>query len=415
MKLFTPVRLGALELQNRMVMAPLTRRRAGADGVPSPSARLYYEQRAEAGLIVSEGTCISPEGVGDRRLPGLWSEEQIAAWREITRAVHDRGGRIVAQLWHTGRASHPRLQPGGAPAVAPSAIAIEKDRELDGEMIPSAVPRALETEEIPRVVADYARAARNAVSAGFDGVELHGANGYLIDEFLQDGTNRRTDRYGGSIENRIRFLREVLDATTEAIGSDRVALRISPSSMFQSMHDSRPSELWAQVLAAVEAYDLAFLHLVEPGISGSESHRSHADGIDSAWARERYSGRLIAAGRYTRETAEDALESGRLDAVAFGRSFIPNPDLVTRFREDAPLRDLDLDTRYTAYDEGYIDEPSHRAERLLAELRSGAIAADALRAELGGAEWSNRVPAQHWEAAWALDRFAEHSSGGSGR
>jgi N-ethylmaleimide reductase len=207
MKLFTPVRLGALELQNRMVMAPLTRRRAGADGVPSPSARLYYEQRAEAGLIVSEGTCISPEGVGDRRLPGLWSDEQIAAWREITRAVHYRGGRIVAQLWHTGRASHPRLQPGGAPAVAPSAIAIEKDRELDGEMIPSAVPRALETEEIPRVVADYARAARNAISAGFDGVELHGANGYLIDEFLQDGTNRRTDRYGGSIENRIRFLR----------------------------------------------------------------------------------------------------------------------------------------------------------------------------------------------------------------
>lgn len=407
MKLFTPVTLGALELKNHMIMAPLTRQRAGADGVPSPSARLYYEQRAGAGLIVSEGTCISPEGVGDRRLPGLWDEAQLVAWREITDAVHDRGGKIIAQLWHTGRASHPRLQPGGALAVAPSAIPISSDRVLDDEVIPSAVPRALETAEIPRVVADYARAATNAISAGFDGVELHGANGYLIDEFLQDDTNQRTDKYGGSIENRVRFLREVLDATTEAVGPDRVALRLSPSSMFQSMHDSQPYELWAQVLSAVEPYDLAFLHIVEPGISGSESHRSHAEGIDSAWVRERYSGHLVAAGRYERESAEAALESGRLDAVAFGRSFISNPDLVTRFEQDAPLRALDRDTRYTAFDEGYIDQPTFKAEQYLAGLQDGSITPETLRAESATHEWSNQVPFEQWEAAWALSRFEQ--------
>lgn len=405
MKLFTPVTLGSFELKNRVIMAPLTRRRAGADAVPSPSARLYYEQRAGAGLIVSEGTCISSEGIGDRRLPGLWTAEQIAAWREITQAVHVRGGKIIAQLWHTGRASHPLLQPDGAPAVAPSAIAIEGDRELDGEMIPSAVPRALETEEIQRVVADYARAAKNAITAGFDGIELHGANGYLIDEFLQDGTNQRTDQYGGSIENRIRFLREVLDATTEAIGADRVALRLSPSSMFQSMHDSDPYELWAQVLSAVSEYDLAFLHLVEPGISGSESHRSHAEGIDSAWVREHFSGRLVAAGRYDRQSAEAALESGSLDAVAFGRPFLPNPDLATRFEQDAPLRPLDRDTRYTAFDEGYIDEPSYKAEQYLASLLDSSLTPETLRAETGAGEWSNRIPFEQWEASWALKRF----------
>ena len=405
MKLFSPVTLGSLELKNRIVMAPLTRQRAGKDAIPSPSARLYYEQRAEAGLIVSEGTCISAEAIGDRRLPGIWTEEQISAWREITKAVHDRSGKIIAQLWHTGRASHPKLQPGGAPAVAPSAIAIAGNRVLDDEVIPSAVPRALETDEIPRVVADYARAAVNALSAGFDGVELHGANGYLIDEFLQDGTNQRTDKYGGSIDNRINFLREVLDATVGAIGADRVALRLSPSSMFQSMHDSNPYELWAQVLAAVEPYDLAFLHIVEPGISGSESHRSHAEGIDSAWVRERYAGRLIAAGRYERESAEAAVESGRLDAVAFGRLFLPNPDLVTRFREDAPLSPLDRDTRYTAYDEGYIDQPSFKAQQFLAALESGSITPEALRAESGADAWSNQVSFESWEAAWALNAF----------
>jgi N-ethylmaleimide reductase len=403
MNLFTPMRLGDLELRNRVVLAPLTRRRADERAVPSPSAALYYAQRAGAGLIVSEGTCISAEGIGDRRLPGLWSDEQITAWQEVTAAVHDQGGLIVAQLWHTGRASHPQLQPGGVDAVAPSAIAIEKDRELDGVMIPSAVPRALETEEISRVVGDYARAARNAMKAGFDGVELHGANGYLIDEFLQDGTNTRTDRYGGSIEARTQFLREVLEAVIAKIGARRTGLRLSPSSMFQSMHDSAPFALWARVLEVVGEFDLAFLHVVEPGISGSESHRSHAEGIDSAWIRERYAGGLIAAGRYTADSAEEATASGRLDAVAFGRLFTSNPDLTARLRDRAPLTPPERSTFYTADDIGYVDFPSLAAEKLLRELHAGIRKSE----ELGVAEFTGTTHVSEWEAAWALSKFLQ--------
>lgn len=405
MGLFTPVTLGELQLRNRVVLAPLTRRRAGADAVPSPSAPLYYAQRADAGLIVSEGTCISAEAIGDRRLPGLWTDAQVAGWMPVTRAVHGRGGLIVAQLWHTGRASHPRLQPGEVDAVAPSAIAIEKERELDGEMIPSAVPRALETSEIARVVSDYAAAARNAIAAGFDGVELHGANGYLIDEFLQDGSNQRTDEYGGSIENRTRFLREVLTAVTDAVGARRAGIRISPSSMFQSMHDSAPYKLWERVLEVIAEFDLAFLHVVEPGISGSESHRSHADGIDSAWVRARYPHPLIAAGRYTAQTADQVIDDGILDAVAFGRLFTSNPDLAIRLRERAKLIPPDRATFYTADDIGYIDWPSLRAERLLEDLEAGLVSEAALSAELTVDSFSGLTPYEEWEAAWALSRF----------
>ncbi|MGK0722429.1 alkene reductase [Leucobacter sp. W1478] len=405
MGLFTPVTLGDLKLRNRVVMAPLTRRRASADAVPSPSAPLYYAQRADAGLIVSEGTCISAEAIGDRRLPGLWTEEQIQGWLPVTQAVHDRGGLIVAQLWHTGRASHPLLQPGGVPAVAPSAIAIDKDRELDGEIIPSAVPRALETSEIPRVVEDYANAARNAIIAGFDGVELHGANGYLIDEFLQDGSNHRTDEYGGSIENRTRFLREVLEAVTSAVGAGRTGIRISPSSMFQSMHDSSPYELWAHVLKVIAEFDLAFLHLVEPGISGSESHRSHAEGINSAWVQERYPHALIAAGRYTRQSADEAIDEGRLDAVAFGRLFTSNPDLMIRLQEHAKLTPPERATFYTADDIGYIDWPSLAAEKMLDDLEDGTATADDIAGQLTAGQFSGTTPYQEWEAAWALTKY----------
>lgn len=405
MGLFTPIALGDLELRNRVVLAPLTRRRASSTGIPSPSAPLYYAQRADAGLIVSEGTCISAEGIGDRRLPGLWAEEQVAGWRPVTQAVHERGGLIVAQLWHTGRASHPRLQPGGVDPVAPSAIPIEKDRELDGEMIPSALPRALETAEIARVVADYATAARKAIEAGFDGVELHGANGYLIDEFLQDGSNQRTDEYGGSIERRTRFLREVLEAVTTAVGAGRTGIRISPSSMFQSMHDSAPYELWPRVLEVIAEFELAFLHLVEPGISGSESHRSHADGIDSAWVRARYPGRLIAAGRYTADTADQAVDAGTLDAVAFGRLFTSNPDLTIRLRERSKLTPPDRATFYTADDLGYVDWPSLEAERMLEDLEAGVTTADALTTGLTALEFTGTTPHHEWEAAWALTRY----------
>lgn len=403
--LFSPVRLGDLALRNRVVLAPLTRRRASATGEPSLSAPLYYAQRAGAGLIVSEGTCISAEGVGDRRLPGIWSQPQIEGWQSVTEAVHDRGGLIVAQLWHTGRASHPLLQPDGGPAVAPSAIAIEQDRELDGETIPSAVPRALLTDEIPRVVADYSRAARNAISAGFDGIELHGANGYLIDEFLQDGTNKRTDRYGGSIDARIQFLREILDAVTDAIGSGRTALRLSPSSVFQSMHDSEPFDLWSRVLDVVAEYDLAFLHLVEPGISGSDSHRSHAENINSEWARARYAGRLIGAGLYTADSADSAIGSNRLDAVAFGRLFTSNPDLPARFQSGGNIAPSHRPTFYTADDVGYIDFPSLAAEGVLRDLLSGNRSATDLEAGLTSTEFSGRTPYGEWEAAWALSQY----------
>lgn len=405
MELFTPVKLGDLDLKNRIVMAPLTRRRANSEGVPSKSAALYYAQRASAGLIVSEGTCISPEGIGDRGLPGLWSDEQVERWRDSTHAVHDRGGLIVAQLWHTGRASHPKLQPDGGPAVAPSAIPIEKDRELDGEIIPSAVPRALSTEEIPRVIADYVRAGENAIAAGFDGVEIHGANGYLVDEFLQDASNQRTDEYGGSIENRVRFLREVLEGLTGALGAGRVGLRISPASTFQSMHDSSPYELWSRALEVIEGFDLAYLHLVEPGISGSESHRGNAAEIDSAWVRERYSGRLIAAGLYTAETGHQAIREQRLEAVVYGRLYTSNPDLVERFRVGAPLNPPQRPTFYTFDDVGYIDFPSLRAEELLKDLIDQRVDVNDFEAAFGASEFTGEVPYANWEASWALHHF----------
>lgn len=403
MKLFTPASLGSLKLRNRIVMAPMTRNRAGADAVPSPSAPLYYAQRSTAGLIVSEGTCISPEGVGDRRIPGLWSEEQIRGWKPVTDAVHGQGSLIVAQLWHTGRASHPALQPGGKLAVAPSAIAIRDDRYLDGDMVPHAVPRALELPEIKEIGSHYARAARNAIEAGFDGVELHGANGYLIDQFLQDASNQRTDEYGGPIENRVRFLREVLQVTTEAIGADRVGLRISPSSTFQSMSDSDPAALWTRVLEVISEFDLAYLHVVEPGISGSSSEARPADSIDSAWVRKRYSGKLITAGEYTRERADAAIGADTADAIGFGRLFVSNPDLPKRFAEDALSNEPNRDTFYQGDDIGYIDQPSLEAEELLQKyLDEGAAKTDVVL--------SAETRLEDWPKAWALQQLKTTAS-----
>lgn len=403
--MFTPVSLGDLALRNRFVMAPLTRRRADADGIPSASASLYYAQRADAGMIVSEGVCISPEAVGDRRLPGIWSSEQIASWRQVTAAVHARGGTIVAQLWHTGRGSHPLVQPNGQDPVAPSAIATSSDYRLDGEVMPSAVPRALGIEEIPRVIGDYATAAQNALQAGFDGVELHGANGYLIDEFLQNSSNQREDHYGGDAQNRARFLDELLGAVTNAVGSRRVGLRISPSSTFQSMSDSDPHALWGHVVTVIDSHALSYLHVVEPGITGSVNHQSNADDIGSAWIRERYAGPLIAAGRYDADSAEAAVASGQLDAVAFGRLYTSNPDLPERFRQRAELVEPHRPTFYTADDGGYIDWPSLRAEALLRELSSGEADPARLRQALSTHELSGETPFEEWEIAWALSRF----------
>ncbi|CAM5259532.1 Alkene reductase OS=Streptomyces alboniger OX=132473 GN=CP975_07900 PE=4 SV=1 [Streptomyces alboniger] len=371
--LFEPVQLGALSLSNRIVMPPLTRSRALDDGRPGPSARLYYAQRASAGLIVAEGTAISPEGVGNPGVPGLWSDAQVQAWRPVTDAVHEAGNAMVAQLWHTGRASHPSLQPGGKDPVAPSAIAITGLTFARDGRTPYVTPRALETEEIPVIVEQYGKASRNARAAGFDGVELHAANGYLIDQFLQDNANQRTDRYGGSIENRARLLFEALDAMIDAVGADRVGVRLSPSSTFQDMADSDPGALFTYVLDELDQRGIAYLHLVEPGIIGDDSEGAQrpADSIDSTWVRKHYPGRVIATGGYDRERALRAVESGAADAVAFGRAFIANPDLPARLEADAALNEAQRPTFYGGDDRGYLDYPSLEAERLLADLREG--------------------------------------------
>jgi N-ethylmaleimide reductase len=403
--LFSPGRLGDLALSNRVVLAPMTRNRADDAGVPATTTPLYYAQRSGAGLIVSEGVCISPTAACDRRLPGIWTEEQIAGWRSVTAAVRRSGGTIVAQLWHTGRASHPALQPESLDALAPSAIAIEGTRVIDGEIVPCAVPREATLDDIRIIVADYARAARNAIRAGFDGVEIHGANGYLIDQFLQDGSNRRADGYGGSVHSRFRFLDEVLDAVIGEVGAGRVGLRISPASTWQSMSDSDPENLWGHVVAQVEPRRLAFLHLVEPGIGGNASETRIADSIDSAWVRARYSGRLVATGRYGRESAEAALAAGTVDAVGFGRLFTSNPDLAERMRTGAPITPTNRPTYYQGDDVGYIDWPSLEAEDILRQLESGILQPDGLELQ-GAGDWPAPAENAHqWAAAWALWRF----------
>lgn len=399
LNLFTPTKFGALPLANRIVMPPLTRSRAFPDGRPGPSARLYYAQRASAGLIVAEGSAISPQAIGNPDIPGLWNEAQVQAWTPVTDAVHAEGGTIVAQLWHTGRASHPTLQPNGEAPVGPSAIAINGMTFARDGLVPYVTPRALETSEIPTIIEQYAAAASNARKAGFDGVELHAANGYLVDQFLQDQSNQRTDEYGGSIQKRARLLLETVDALIAAVGADRVGVRLSPSSTYQDMADSDPIALFTYVIEALATRDIAYLHLVEPGIDGDETitGRRPADAIDSSWVRGIYSGNLIATGGYDRERAKSTVQGGVADAVAFGRAFIANPDLPERLARNAPLNEAQRDTFYGGNDHGYLDYPSLEAERLLAEL-------GAERKELTTArdiELNAETPLEKWHLAWA--------------
>ncbi|MER7010272.1 alkene reductase [Saccharopolyspora sp. NPDC000359] len=360
--LFEPVDLGALRLRNRFVMAPMTRSRAHRDGTLPTSAPTYYAQRATAGLIVSEGVCVSPVAVGNPRVPGIWTNDQTASWAEVASAVHAAGGTMVAQLWHTGRASHPSLQPGGQPQVAPSAIRIDGFTYARGGRTPHVTPRALEALEIPVIVAQYRHAARNAIAAGLDGVEIHAANGYLIDQFLQDNANTRTDAHGGCVENRARLLSEVVTEVSAEVGADRVGVRISPASTFQDMADSDPAALFGHVLDLLSGAGLAYLHLVEPGIDGSQDLTGGRDAarraLGSAWARERYRGKIVAAGGYDAATAEAAVASGRVDAVGFGRPYIANPDLPHRVAAGAPLAESDRATYYGGGDVGYTDYPT---------------------------------------------------------
>ena len=359
--LFQPLRVGALHLKNRIVMAPLTRSRAVGEGLPTELHEVYYVQRAGAGLVIAEATQISAEGQGYLRTPGIYSTPQIAAWRRVTRAVHKAGSTIVLQLWHVGRAAHPANRFTSDPPVAPSDIPAPGTIYTPLGLVPFPEPRALNEDECLRIAGDYAQAARNARQAGFDGIEVHAANGYLIDSFLHDHTNRRNDRYGGSLENRTRFLVEIIESVGDAIGRDRVGVRLSPFGSFNGVEDSNPASLFDHVVRRLSALDLAYLHAINPEVSGDRSVTGPNVEIAPdvpAFVRERYSGRLILAGGYDRNSAELALKSGIADLVAFGRAFIANPDLPRRFTLGVPLSEPDRRTFYTSGPEGYIDYPN---------------------------------------------------------
>ncbi len=352
--LFSPFRLGALTLPNRIVMAPMTRNRAGPGNVPHALNATYYAQRASAGLIISEATQVAPQGLGYPGTPGIHSAEQVAGWRLVTDAVHRAGGRIFLQLWHVGRISHPALQPDGALPVAPAAIAPAGQAwTLDG-MKPYVTPRALDTAEIPKVVDQFRQGAANARAAGFDGVEIHGANGYLIDQFLRDKTNRRTDRYGGSAANRVRFLVEVTEAVVGEWGAERVGVRLSPTSPFNDMGDSHPGETFGTAARALGRFGLGYLHIVEPA---AEDPVPTGERPDIRFFRRLWRGALIGNKGYDRARAEAVLRDGTADLVAFATLFLANPDLPERFRRDAPLNAADRKTFYGGGAPGYIDYP----------------------------------------------------------
>src|SRR5680860_1143071 len=353
-KLFTPLELGDLTLPNRVVMAPLTRNRADPEGdVPYAMHAEYYAQRASAGLIITEGTQISPEGKGYIQTPGIHSAEQVAGWKAVTDAVHGAGGRIFAQLWHVGRISHVSLLPDGQAPVAPSPLAAKAQTFTASGFADVSTPRALETDEIARVVEDYRKAAQNAHDAGFDGVEVHAANGYLIDQFLRDGTNKRVDAYGGSAENRTRFLAEILAAVTKVYPSKRVGVRFSPFSNFNDIADSDPMTTFGAAIARANDAGLGYLHLIEGQTGGPRELPAGA----IAKLRAGFEGAYMANNGYDRERAIEAVDSGEVDLVAFGKLFIANPDLVARLEQNAPLNEPDQSTFYGGDAHGYTDYP----------------------------------------------------------
>ncbi len=351
--LFSPVKLGSIAMSNRMVMAPLTRNRSSMEGVPQDINVTYYEQRATAGLIITEATPISPMGHGYPLLPGIYTDAQVDGWKKVTDAVHAKGGKIVIQLWHVGRISHPSLLNGATP-VAPSAVKPAGKAFTFEGLVDYVEPRALDASELPSIVADYVQASKNAIKAGFDGVEIHSANGYLLDQFLRDGSNQRSDIYGGSIENRTRFLMEVTKAVVEAIGSDKVGLRLSPVNPFNDMKDSNPQALFNYVTEQLNQFNLAYLHVVEGGIHGG----GVAEPFDFDAMRKLCKSPYMANLSYDKERGNAAIAKGHADAVAYGVPFIANPDLVERFRQDAPLNEADSKSFYGGTEKGYIDYPT---------------------------------------------------------
>jgi N-ethylmaleimide reductase len=359
--LFTPLELGAATLPNRIIMAPLTRMRAAMPGnVPHELNATYYRQRASAGLIISEATPVSPRGHGYFNTPGIHTAAQVAGWKLVTRAVHEAGGRMFLQLWHVGRQSHNDLQPNGDLPVAPSALASDGQSPVaPGVMRKHPRPRALETDELPGVVEEFRRGAELAQQAGFDGVEIHGANGYLLEQFLSDHANLRTDRYGGSLENRARLMLEVTGAVTSVWGGRRVGIRLSPANTYGDIAHTDRFGTYAHVIRELQAFNLAYIHLVEPRIAGSSDLAQFDVSLSSRCFKPFITGdtRLISAGGHTLASGTDAVQGGEADAIAWGRQFIANPDLVERFAKSAPLNRYDRDSFYGGTEKGYTDYP----------------------------------------------------------
>jgi N-ethylmaleimide reductase len=366
--LFTPVKLGAIQLKHRVVMAPLTRSRSiQPNSVPGDLMAEYYAQRAsDGGFIIGEATNISITSRGWLGAPGLYTEEQVQGWRRIVDAVHAKGGVMFAQLWHTGRSSHVSMTGGEAPVTASVDPSYWQDAghltSTPGGWVQPSPHRALAIPEIAPIVEDYRKAAERARQSGFDGVELHAANGYLIDQFLQDGSNKRTDQYGGSIENRSRFLLAAVDALVSVWGGERVAVRIGPGGTWNAMYDSNPQALFSYVAEQLNQFDLAYLHIIEPRVKGNIVIHENQGPIASEQLGKIFKGKIVAAGGFEPDTAEAAVEQGVADAVTFGRHFVSNPDLPRRIREGLPLAEYDRETFYTFDARGYTDYPSYAPE-----------------------------------------------------
>ena len=365
--LFTPLQIGAVQLRNRIVMAPLTRMRAGAGNVPTELNTEYYAQRATAGLIIAEGTAVSRQAQGYPNAPGIYTSEQIAGWRNVTQAVHALGGKVYLQIAHNGRNSHSSFTPDGGPPVAPSAIPPTLPGfTSDFRQVPIETPRALQTKEIAAIIESFGQSAKNAMLAGFDGVELQASNSHLIDQFLEDGTNVRTDKYGGTITNRVRFLVEIVELVSASIGSDRLGVRLSPFGQYGGIRDSNPLQLFRTAIEALSAKRIAYLHLIEG--RGSEiglTDDLHKEALNNARLfRGSFNGPLITAAAYTPDSAAQIVKEGYADAVAFGRLYIANPDLVERIDEDLDLNAYNRSTFYGGAEAGYTDYKTYAASQV---------------------------------------------------
>lgn len=357
-KLFSNIKIGANELSHRVVMAPLTRMRTVTGSIPNDLMAEYYGQRAtEGGLIIAEATLVSTNGQGYYGAPGIYNDAQAEGWKKVINAVHEKGGKIFLQLWHGGRQSHVDLQPDGGLPLGPSVIPHDDVVYTPKGWVPVTLNREATIADIKAIVADFRSGAERALAAGFDGVELHGANGYLIDQFLQDGSNQRTDEYGGTIEKRARLLLEVTEAIVSVFGADHVGVRVGPSGTFGSMHDSDPIALFGYVAEQLNKFGLAYLHIIEPRINGSYEVAEGLKPVASKHLRTIFKGNIISAGGFQPDNAEDIIEKGDADLVAFGRHFISNPDLVKRIKENLPLNSYDRDTFYGGDARGYTDYP----------------------------------------------------------